>query len=524
MAIKIPIGANASEAVREAKRAGDAIDAIGDTLSDLARESARSSREANRNLSDIPDGVRDAARDVDRESKKIGDNLSDGVERGTEQAEDSVKELEKTFKDSVRDMQRADGGGGLGKKIAADAEEGTGKAKESFRELGNEARQNASETFSSFDGSAQSFADGIQGTLGGIVSSLGPVGAALGAAGALGIGLVTSALQKGSDNAAAFKQKVSDLTTDLVDTGRRGSVSLGFINDKLKEMASSTDGSVTSLKDLRKVTDDTSLSYKGLAQALGGNTKNADKLIDQAEKYKKALQEQSEAAREAAGLSYRDSSGGEDPRIKQTEKYIDYLKQAKQATQEAQEAQSNYARAGGEDLAAAAEASQAYADSVQSAYADAGANVEDFVTKAGYDLDGYAKKAQENLDAIVGYQKNMADAQTSLAKGGHDAAIQYLQQLGPDAAPLIAAFVKAPEDERSNLASIWDGLGSTGAQSFNSGLQTNLDKTPASKHVTVVPDLAAFNRAMAEATRQREAHIKVYEDNMGGRRQGMGTP
>jgi hypothetical protein len=102
--------------------------------------------------------------------------------------------------------------------------------------------------------------------------------------------------------------------------------------------------------------------------------------------------------------------------------------------------------------------------------------------------------------------------------------LRYLENLGPDAAPYIKAFLDAPAAERGRAAAVWDGLGGTAGASYNSSLQGTLDGRTATKTVKVYGDMSAFDAAMAERTRQREVHIKVYEDNMGGRRQGMGTP
>jgi hypothetical protein len=119
----------------------------------------------------------------------------------------------------------------------------------------------------------------------------------------------------------------------------------------------------------------------------------------------------------------------------------------------------------------------------------------------------------------------MATSVGQLGKDGHDKAIQYLESLGSDAAPLVDAFVKAPADKQADLARIWDTLGNASSSSFGSGLQRGLNNQGAAvKNVTVVPDMDQFNAAMREATKQREAHIKVYSDNQGGTRQGMGSP
>jgi plasmid stabilization system protein ParE len=521
MAIKIPIGANASEAIREAKKTGDAIENIGDSLDVLARESARSSREASKSFEDISDGVKDAAREVDRDAKKIGDNLSDGVERGTEKAEDSIKEYEKTFKQSVKDMQRTDGKGGLGSNLADDMKKGTHEAGESVSTFKDEAKSNLSEVASSFSGDITSVVDLVQGTLGGVVADLGPIGLAAGAAAAVGVGLIGAAISGTQEDTEVFRQRISDLATDLIETGRTGSASLGYIADKLKEMATTTDDSATSLQDLRQAADRSGSSYKDLARSAAGHTDEIDKQIKAIVKQKDEWQQSGQAALEADDALGSSANN----RTKALDDTIGYLRDAKKAAKEAADEQKNYAEAGGIALQANAEAVESYGDSVASAFQEAGDAQQGFTDDGVFNLDRYISKTSDSVKQLEDYSANMAKATGELGKSGHDEAIRYLENLGPDAAPLIAAFVNAPAAQQDTLARLWDGLGSTSASNFGSGLQGGLNSQGnATKGVTIVTDLAQFNRDMAEATRQREVHIKVYEDNQGGRRQGMGTP
>lgn len=516
MAISIKIGANASDAVRAAKQTGDAIEAIGDVLDDLARDSARSSRDAARSFDDIPDAVRDASSDVDRESRKLGDGLADGVDRGTEQAEDSVQALEKTFKQSVRDMARTDGKGGIGANLAQDTKRGTREAGEAVGTFKDEAKANLSEVSSSFTGDMQSVVDLVQGTLGGVVSDLGPIGLAAGAAAAVGVGLIGAAIQSAGEDEEVFRQRVSDLADDLIETGRTGSASLAHIGDALKDMATTTDDGSTSLKDLRQAAERSGESYKDLAQAAAGHTDAIDKQIKRAVEQKNAWQQSGQAILEADDAIGSSSNN----RTKALDDYIAYLRDAQKASKDAATEQKNFAEAGGPALQQAAEATQNYADGVQDAYAQAGSAIDDYVKDGAFNLQAYTDNAQKQFDAIQSYQSNMVTLSQRLSSQ----ALQYVESLGPDAAPAIAAFVKAPLDQQNATAAVWDALGSTSGTSYNNSLQDQLNAKPASKSVSVTADLSSFNAYMAEATRQREVHIKVYEDNMGGRRQGMGVP
>ena len=191
------------------------------------------------------DDVAQSLEDVGKAGEKGGDKLVDALK-------DSQRETrnEKAYRDMASTIQRTT------KATSNDFEVSTREQshlrKEAIKEIGNEAKQNAAETFSSFDGSAQSFVDGIQGTLGGLVASLGPVGLAAGAAGAIGIGLINGALQNADTQSQAFKQSVADLTSELIAAGKDGSVSLDYIVQKLQALATETDAAQPSLVKLNK--------------------------------------------------------------------------------------------------------------------------------------------------------------------------------------------------------------------------------------------------------------------------------
>lgn len=495
MPIKINFLANTREVVRDVANIGDALSDVSSSLDDVASDAARSG-------SRMTDAYTDAAKASERAAERVGDAYTDAGKDGERAAE----RLERSFKEAS-DATAKNGGKGP-EDFARRTRESTDDANESVRTFKDEAKSNLSEVASSFDGSATSIVDLFQGTLGGVIADLGPAGLVAGTVAAAGVGLIGAAFTANGEQSEAFKQKVSDLTAELIESGREGSAGIQYIADKLQELATSTDDAEDNLKDLRSAADRSGGSYKDLAQAVAGNTDEIDKQIDKALKLQDAWQQTGQGqleADDALGLSSSNRSDALD-------EYIQYLRDAKTASDDANDAQKNFADAGGPALQAAADAVSAYSEGVQSAYADAGASIDDYVKDGVFNLDRYQAATQKNLEAIVGYQKNMSEAQGVLAKSGHDTALQYLEQLGPDAAPLIDAFVKAPKAKQDELAAIWDALGAAGASSFGNRLQGDLDATTARKVVSVVPDMAAFNTAMAEATRQRQVHIQAYTD------------
>lgn len=474
MPIKINFLANTRDVVRDVSNIGDALSDVSDSLNDVARDAARSGAK-------VSDAYSDAAKDGERSAERL--------ERAFQDASDA------TAKSGVSGPE----------KFARRTVESTEEAGESVRTFKDEAKANLSEVASSFDGSATSIVDLFQGTLGGVVADLGPLGLAAGAAAAAGVGLIGAQLEKDQARAEALRQKAADLADEFIETGRVGETSVSYIADAMRELATTTEDGEDNLSSLRKQAEAAGVSVKDYQLANAGAAENTARALEQArDKYQDLADEA-----EANGGMLSKTERSKQVALGNT---IGTLVDLQQVQEDAKTSAEDYFKSGADAAAAAGEATQAYSEGVQSAYADAGASIDDYVKDGVFNLDKYQEATQKNLDAIVGYQKNMSEAQGILAKSGHDTALQYLEQLGPDAAPLIAAFVKAPAEKRDELAAIWDQLGATGASSFGNRLQKDLDATPASKTVSVVPDMAAFNAAMAEATRQRQVHIQAYTD------------
>jgi hypothetical protein len=233
---------------------------------------AANTRDFQRGTKDVEkslEQVADALDDVSKDAGKAGDKLGDGLSDGAKDASQSVERLEQSFKDVADASKRETKTAGTAMKD--NTKDATTAAARDLGELKDEAVQNASETFSSFDGSMTSFADGIQGTFGGIVSSMGPVGAAIGAAGAIGIGLMIAEFEKGKEAEAEFRQRVSELAANLIEAGGDGAEGLKQIADGIKSLALESEDGKKKLIDVAKEADAAGVSVKGLAQAYAGN-------------------------------------------------------------------------------------------------------------------------------------------------------------------------------------------------------------------------------------------------------------
>lgn len=506
MVIKIDFTSNTRSVTRDVEKIGDAFDKVSDSLDDVARD-ARRSGDA------VSDATRDSARDAERSGDKIGDAYKDAGKEG----ERSAERLERAFKEASDATATSSKRGA--DDLARNTQQGTSRAKADLEELGNEARQNAAETFSSFDGSAESFADGLQGTLGGIVSSLGPVGAAFGALGAIGLGTLMTQLAEGKERSEALEQATADLTAEYLETGRIGSTSISYLVDQLKELATAHADGETSLADLNAVADKSGSSYEDLARAMSGNVDGIDDLLDRQRQLLEASKEQLTADQE--GLGYRDKAYSSD-QIEGIEKYISYLEQARDTTASAAEQTKLFNEAGGPALEAAAQATEDYASSVQDAYADAGAGVEDYVGGSVEALQKYTEEAAAQADAVAAYQQNM----TALAGVLSAEALNYVASLGPAAAPLIADFVKAPLAQQQATADVWARLGSTSSSAFASKVENDLGGRNFNANV----NLRANPQQIIDALASRRYDIAVnarVQNNIASQLpagQGMGVP
>lgn len=439
-------------------------------------------------LADTFDKVVDSLDDVASAAHKSGSKISSEYDDASKDGQRSAERLERAFKEAS-DQTAASSKQGA-EHMAKNTKEGVRESSEGLSTLKEEAKQNASETFSSFDGSASSFADGIQGTLGGIVSDLGPLGAAAGAAGALGIGLITAAMTNGQEQSEAFKQDVADLGQDLVTTGSRGSASLGKVVSALQDLATGQDSAGNTLGKLQDLAHDTGISYKDLAIAYAGNGKGLSTLLDLQKDHLAALR-RTQQAQQQGNAGYQSAKSAIDNQVDSQEKLISTLENTSKKQKAAAKEQKAYIDSGAEALDRQAQAAGSYSEAVQSAYADAGSDVKDYVEKGVFNLDRYQKATEANAQAIVDYTANMATAQATLAKGGHDRAIGYLEALGPDAAPLIAAFIKAPAAQQKSLEATWDTLGGAASTSFGTSLQSKLNAQVPTQTVKIVPDLTA---------------------------------
>lgn len=428
--LTLDIGMNTREAQKGARDLSESLDEVADSLDDAAREGDQATER-------LEAGFRDLARAAERESRNAGESLKSNVSRGAE------------------------------------------TAKESMREVKSEAIQNASETFSSFDGSATSFIDGIQGTFGGLIASLGAISPALipvGVAGAVAVGLVSSALGKSEEEARDLRVRVSELTEELIETGREGPDAVQRIIDRLKEMVATQEDGTVELRDLYRTTERAGVdSFRRIAQAVAGAGEDADELLETQQKYLDALQEQRKGT-----VALTEENQELSRRIQAQKELIGELEETKRVTDEAAEAERLWLEAGGPALQAKADVIAA----VDQAYDNAAGAADDFINKETGVLDtaAYIAAMQERETALANYQTALAEAKLS------PSAKEFLNSQGVEAAAaFLTGYRAATPEQQRELNRIWTEAGQQNSGEYVSELETGISGA------SVKPPTVAFD-------------------------------
>jgi len=436
--------------------------------------------------------VADSLDDVARDGQRAGDKLGDGIRKGQRVASDATERLERSFKDLADESKQQT------RRMETDFDQVANTKKhqtsENIREIKQEALANASETFSSFNGSASSFADGVQGTLGGLIASLPPQLAAVGAVGALAIGFITNSLQQADTTSEEFKQSVSEWTAELIDSGKVGQVSVGFIVDELKRLATESDAAQPSLAKFADVAKRSGSSYKDLADGYAGNSDKLDELIRKGKAHREEL-EKSQAAVLNSSAADKSAAVDIEGKIKAQDEYNNYLDQAATRAKNAAEQQLNYAKAGGPEM----ETKAAQIAQLDAAYDDAAGAVSDYIDEESgiFNGDAYLAAMEAKTKALHDYQSNLATSGL-----GPDAEA-YLSTLGAqDAATLVQAYVTGTDAQKGRFQAVWNEAGKTSSGAYKTALEAGLPKTLPAPTITPAVDTssaqAALNRLAAQ--------------------------
>jgi hypothetical protein len=439
-----------------------------------------------KDMEDALEGVADELESVGKSGENELDSLTDKIKAAKKAADDAAK--------SGSDM-----GDGFKK--------GTDKASDGLDDLNQNAKSNLKEVTASFDGSAESIADGFQGLAAEAFEGFGVAGVLAGAAIAAGIGLATKSFEDATARTEEYKAKVAELSQAYIESGKIGELSAEQVIEKFKELATTTEDGAINLRDIKKAADTSANSFEDLADALAGNTDNLDKLIESEKERLKVLQQQANydpitQAQEEIAL--------EEQRVDAQEKLIEKLKEQKQLTTEAAENEKLYLELG----IPALEARAAMQETINQAYDDAAASIDEWINKETgiFDVDAYIASMQAREKALEEYQN-------SLAKSGlSEEAKRFLNEQGVEAASqMLEGYKNASPKSKKELARIWDEAGKEGSGAAEKAIKETF-KTPTEAKVVVQADTRRAQEDLDNLIKARTQIIKVdFQDRYGKR-------
>lgn len=229
-------------------------------------------------LDDTSSALDDLARDAQKAGRQTGDALADGVADGTDDVQTSFREMAR-----AASRYSKDAGDDLGTSVHHGADE----ASEGLDTLNDNAKSNAKEVAASFDGSADSIAEGFQGLAAEALEGFGPAGVLAGVAAAAGIGLLWKSISEG---AAASEQRVSDMYDDLLQSGA-DYLSKEYVADQIAKIYQGADDAIVKIGELRSLANDADIDEPLLARALVGDAAARAQITTQISEKRLAINE-----------------------------------------------------------------------------------------------------------------------------------------------------------------------------------------------------------------------------------------
>lgn len=420
---------------------------------------------------------------------KTGGGAGDDLTHTFQQQQRQTTELKRDIDQLNSSIREGSAPAYRGAQKAGD--EFTQHSHEGFEEIKDSAKSNAIEVGASFTGGFDQAAGGLQGFVAEFLAGFGPAGLIAGIAAAAGIGLLTAQIDAGTTATEDQKQAVSDLASEYIDAGATETRSVSQVVDALKQMAVQTDASQVSLADVRKQAELLGIPFQQLARAYvdGGNATQyaIDKTNQLLDAEKERLFQQQLATSQAGG-----AVPAENERTRALEKQRDSLVKARDAAKAARQEQADYLASGAADLQATAAATDSYASSVQDALTGAGADWEAYQTKQGVNLRKYNEHLERSLRATAEYQLNIGKASKTLTQD----ALNYIESLGTDAAPLLQEFVDAPKGLQARTAANWNSLGRASSDAYKQQLADGIPTHLKGTTVSVDADLTAYHAAL----------------------------
>lgn len=469
---KLSLVSDVRDLLRGTKDTEEALDQVADSLDDLSSAGS----DAGSDLTKSVDKAADSLDDLADQGKDAGKDVAKGLDKVTDSADevgDETKKMERKFSDAVDSMKS--GAKSAGKSIGDDVQRGTKEASEGVSEFKDEARDSAREAAASFSGEFDDVGDLVQETLANALAGFGPVGAAAGMAAAAGIGILISSLQASAEEAEETKNKVIDLANELAETSgdpaaldwaSRLRDTLTEITDDKSWIEFWQDAPRTRLEEWSDAADTYGLSMSDMARSVTGDMDALARVYDDIDS--------KIAAAEATTQTYVTANGQVvtvvDPAVDALGKLRSELEEQTGVTQDAiaLNAQMEDALAGIGDAAAdSAQVTEDYQSSVVDSLTGAGEAWDQYVEDGKVNLSEYNAAIEAQAAAVESFEANLVTASSNLSQE----ALDYIRSLGPEAAPLLQAFVDAPLEEKQRTATNWDTLGRAATDGYKQSLK-----------------------------------------------------
>lgn len=451
----------------------------------------------------IQKGVIEPSQDAADALDRLGrNNAGEELERDMRTAQRGTDELRSDIASLSREVRS---GGQAGRQYGSDMRAGMHEADEGVKAAKENTASNLKEVAASFDGTVSGAVSGVQGLAAEVLEGFGPGGLLAGAIAAGAIGLITTGIEDADEKSEQLRADVAQLAQAMIDAGTDGADGFKQVSDALTGFATQSDKGKVSLADIKQQADQLGVPFARLARAYAEGGDGLDNVLRKTDDLIAAQQRQVAGGLEAAGQNaalVRLTDG----RTRSLEDQRKKIVQLQTTTRDAQKAEQAWLEAGGEELQAKADATEDYAGNVQSALHDAGASWDEYKDKeGGLSLDRYIKVTQQKVKAVEDYETNVA----AVAAAGNQNALNYVESLGTDAAPLLEKFVNAPAAKKKELIDIWSRLGAAATGSFNAAIQDGIpDVVPAPALGPVDPD--AYVRSVQEAQQRAQRYLRDH--------------
>ena len=212
--------------------------------------------------------------DLDKPVKELKDT-GDAAEKMAKDVDASAEKVDKAF-DQIAKSAKA-----MSSKVDKELEDA---GSEGLGEFKDEAASTGKEAAASFSGGFDDIAGGIQELAANAFAGFGPAGAAAGIAAGAGIGLITSVLQKGADEANALKDRVLELAGAISEAGgNMAEIDIkGMIRDWSLEIADNKSwwevwqkDNTSNLEAVEATAKKTGLAFEDLLLGMSGNDPKA---------------------------------------------------------------------------------------------------------------------------------------------------------------------------------------------------------------------------------------------------------